>query len=130
MHYEMISADCHVDLCWLPPELFVERARAIDPYFQPQPDDYDTIARICARLDGLPLAIELAAARIRLEGGGSAFRVRPIRSPDAADRDQERSGDMIGVTVVVPDSLPAVWFDGTAFQRLAGTPSPDGGYAR
>ena len=26
MHYDVISADCHVDLCWLPPELFVEKA--------------------------------------------------------------------------------------------------------
>jgi len=26
MRYEMISADCHVDLCWLPPELFTENA--------------------------------------------------------------------------------------------------------
>ena len=24
MHYEMISADCHVDLCWLPPDLFTD----------------------------------------------------------------------------------------------------------
>jgi len=28
MRYEMISADCHVDLCWLPPELFTENASA------------------------------------------------------------------------------------------------------
>ena len=26
MRYELISADCHIDLCWLPPDLFVERA--------------------------------------------------------------------------------------------------------
>src|SRR5215510_14044021 len=26
MRYEMISADCHLDLCWLPPDLFVENA--------------------------------------------------------------------------------------------------------
>src|SRR5262247_1710790 len=26
MHYEMISADCHIDLCWLPPDLFVGNA--------------------------------------------------------------------------------------------------------
>jgi uncharacterized protein len=26
MHYDVISADCHVDLCWLPPELFIENA--------------------------------------------------------------------------------------------------------
>jgi hypothetical protein len=28
MRYDVISADCHVDLCWLPPELFVENAAA------------------------------------------------------------------------------------------------------
>src|SRR3989442_11851689 len=26
MRYEMISADCHIDLCWLPPDLFVTNA--------------------------------------------------------------------------------------------------------
>jgi predicted ATPase len=41
-------------------ELFVERARAIDPAFRPT----DEVAEICRRLDNLPLAIELAAARI------------------------------------------------------------------
>jgi len=28
MKYEMISADCHLDLCWLPPDLFTSRASA------------------------------------------------------------------------------------------------------
>ena len=28
MRYEMISADCHLDLCWLPTDLFVTRATA------------------------------------------------------------------------------------------------------
>ncbi len=28
MHYERISADCHLDLCWLPPDLFTSRAAA------------------------------------------------------------------------------------------------------
>ena len=28
MKYEMISADCHVDLCWLPPDLFTTSASA------------------------------------------------------------------------------------------------------
>ncbi len=45
--------------------LFVERAREADPRFNPGPADEDTMRRICMRLDGLPLAIELAASRIR-----------------------------------------------------------------
>ena len=46
--------------------LFVERVRGRLPHFQPTPEDLRAIAQICARLDGLPLAIELAAARLRL----------------------------------------------------------------
>ncbi|MEA2462019.1 MAG: hypothetical protein QOH90_2196 [Actinomycetota bacterium] len=47
-------------------QLFVERARASNPMFDPSPEEAAAIAEICARLDGLPLAIELAAARTRL----------------------------------------------------------------
>jgi len=46
-------------------QLFVERARAVKTTFAPTAENHASIVQICRQLDGLPLALELAAARLR-----------------------------------------------------------------
>ena len=46
-------------------ELFIQRASAAVPGFTVTPDDLPELVRLCQRLDGIPLAIELAAVRLR-----------------------------------------------------------------
>ena len=56
--------------------LFVERAKAVSPGFALRDEDASFAAQICRRLDGIPLAIELAAARVKvLTPGGIAARL-------------------------------------------------------
>jgi predicted ATPase/DNA-binding SARP family transcriptional activator len=56
--------------------LYVERARTALPEFELVEDNAHAVARICRALDGLPLAIELAAARVRVLGPeGTAKRL-------------------------------------------------------
>ena len=49
-------------------ELFVQRVRDQAPAFEPSPAELGQIAEICAHLDGIPLALELAAARAGVLG--------------------------------------------------------------
>jgi predicted ATPase/DNA-binding CsgD family transcriptional regulator len=46
-------------------DLFIQRASAAVPGFTISPDDLPEVVRLCQRLDGIPLAIELAAVRLR-----------------------------------------------------------------
>ena len=72
--------------------LFVERASAADPGFALSPDDAPALAEVCRRLDGLPLAIELAAAR-----------ARSLSVPDIATRLRDRFALLVGRDPTAPD---------------------------
>jgi predicted ATPase/DNA-binding SARP family transcriptional activator len=67
--------------------LFLDRARAVSSSFEPTEEQLDAIQQVCERLDGIPLAIELAAARLtvmtpheilqRLDGGHDLLTTGP-----------------------------------------------------
>ena len=76
-------------------QLFVERARAVRPAFQLDASNAMSVAAICRHLDGLPLAIELAAARTAMFSSGALLaqmsdRLRLLRggARDAPPRQQ------------------------------------------
>jgi predicted ATPase/class 3 adenylate cyclase len=76
-------------------ELFTDRARLAQPDFTVIDDNAAAVAEICGRLDGIPLAIELAAARVRalslaeiVEGLHDRFRLLTGGSRTAVRRQQ------------------------------------------
>ncbi len=80
-------------------ELFLQRALQVRPDFIPDGEAIAAIRRICAALDGLPLAIELAAARIRVlnpqqieERLGDRLRLLASSARDLPDRQRTLRG--------------------------------------
>jgi predicted ATPase len=56
-------------------ELFIDRARSAGTDLDLDHDQLETIAEICGRLDGIPLAIELAASRTKVVGPEELLRL-------------------------------------------------------
>lgn len=73
-------------------QLFVERAQRVRPDFVLADDNVATVAEIARRLDGLPLAIELAAARLRI-----------LAPADLLDRLEHRLDTLSGSSRDAPD---------------------------
>ena len=76
-------------------QLFAARARAVDADFRLDDDNVEAVAEICRRLEGLPLALELAAARVPLLGAAGVLerldhqlKLLTRGSADAPERQQ------------------------------------------
>jgi predicted ATPase len=112
--------------------LFVDRAQAVRPHFVLTSANAAEVGQICVRLDGLPLAIELAAARVRLMDP-AALRDRLSRSLDALGTgpvDMPERQQTLRATVewsirTLADSeralleIVAVFVDGWTFEAVA-----------
>ena len=106
--------------------LFVQRAREVNPTFELTPALAPIIAAICARLDGIPLALELAAARIklltpkallaRLDGSLALLTMEPPTCPNASRRCAARSNGATTCSV----NLSNACFAGSPSSLMAG----------
>jgi predicted ATPase/DNA-binding SARP family transcriptional activator len=124
-------------------QLLVERARAHDPGFTLASDTAPAAAEVVRRLDGIPLAIELAAARLRVlslrelaVGLSDRFALLSNQSPTAPSRQRtlraalDWSYDLLDDdrrTAWLALSVPAGWFDrsmATALLDAAGVVDP------
>ncbi len=111
--------------------LFVQRARMVSPRFELGPTNVADVAQLCRRLDGLPLAIELAAARSRLltpramlRRLGAEVGQSPVsdRSTESAERNRAQRQRTLSATIAWSyDLLDAA--DQRVFRQLGAFPS-------
>lgn len=101
-------------------ELFIDRARRLQPELELSEHDSELITDICRRLDGMPLAIELAAARLRsmslteiAESLGDRLRLLTTSTSGAAERQQTLAGSVDWSHALLTDTQR------TVFRRLA-----------
>jgi predicted ATPase/class 3 adenylate cyclase len=91
-------------------QLFVHRARAADPSFAATPEEVADIAAIVIRLEGMPLAIELAAARVRMFPPANLLRRLGDRfaaltgGPESDPRRHRTLTDLVGWSYGLLDS--------------------------
>jgi predicted ATPase/DNA-binding XRE family transcriptional regulator len=101
-------------------ELFVQRTQAVRPNFALTDGNAPTVAAICVRLDGLPLAIELAAARVGLLGPDAVLALleRRLRLLTAGPRNAPDRHQTLRAAIAWSDDLlePA---EQVFFHRLA-----------
>lgn len=96
--------------------LFADRAHSANRHFQISIDNVSSVAAICRRLDGLPLAIELAAARIRELSLDTMQRhfASPLDlasdGPRDASRRQSALRETIAWSYALLDRVPQRWF--------------------
>ena len=110
-------------------ELFAERARLARPEFTVNDENRETVAELCTRLDGIPLAIELATARLKMlsveqiaEHLGDRFRLLTGGSRTAMERQRtlrammDWSYDLLSGEQQALLRRLAVFYDGFAYE--------------
>ena len=108
-------------------KLFIERAVAVKPDFQATNENAPAIAGICERVDGLPLAIELAAARIKLFNPqalltrlDTSLSVLGVGSRDLPGRQQTLAGAIAWSYDLLDESHRTLFRRFSVFARGAG----------
>jgi predicted ATPase/DNA-binding CsgD family transcriptional regulator len=105
--------------------LFTDRARRVDPHFDLDPESAAAVARVVARLDGMPLAIELAAARVEALGLTQLLNRLDDRFALLATGDRRASARQRSLAATVDWSYQLL--DGEeqqVFRRLSVIPGP------